>query len=1168
MSRSVVRAIVVVAGLVAGAAPAAAQADPLDLARGLRENGMPDLALEYLGDLEGKKLLPETAAAIGLERARAKLELANTESDDGKRGALVADAKADFDKFLATAKDHPRRPEAAMSLARLISVQAKGELTRANNIDEKEQRKAELVKVRPLFEDAAKRFGEAAAAYAKNLDDPNLTPAARKDLTADVYKAELDRAINSLEMSRTFISGGGVQEVEARGKAIDLAKSLFDDLGRRDQYNPLCWVAKAWSAECEQEKDKPVDAKNAFDLIRTTAQKLPAAAQGARLARFFEIRADYTKAFGENTPAAFRRVQPQLEQWLAEPAARLARPAPEVYAAKYYLAKVKYQQARYLLKEDPKTKDMIFTGDARGYLQAAERDFRKVIEPANDYSSRAAEDHTRVIRILVGKAEKPPAAYTTFDDCLMAAQVQMYRAVKEAQDPKERAERMSKSVALYDRLFQLPVPKEAAGELTNAHVAAVYAYLMADRPYQAAVLGEHLARTSKAAGPGARAGVYALQAYLATANKLDPERTEAKKADLDRAVKIGLFLDKQFPTDANTDAARITIAQQLLRDRNAKGAFDLAARVSPSGAKALNGRLIEAAAAFELIRPQPPGVEPQEGAVVLTPAQKSQIYQKVVADLSGVADLPPTASAEDARLSTLVHLQLAEIHLTNKPDGYALGEQVAAAAAARVGTFTSLSPDDKLELQSRAEFARLRAVYGEVFELYKQKKYPAVMAKLDPILAEIAKNGPAFIPPMGEGADAKPGQPENVAAATKRLDDFRRDAVIVLALQTRIKEGAVDKAAELFDLLKRLGGSLDASVDALAQLIAAVRPQIDALEKQGNGEEAKKLIDGVGALLDKVAKDPKITTRVLVFLGRGLKDIRNYDKAIEVLQQVQAPPAVELKKNARDVAAEFRVPVLLYRGARLELARTYRLAKKFDEADKILKDAIGTKDRLTPMGTEGWAFNAPDFKKEAAFLLEARGAAATDQKEMLKYWGEARGKWTEMAGQYLGPLQKLQAGKKDPKAAFTALLAQNALPPSELLPAKPADIRAALAANPPPMWLTQLLGNQAYVDNLKNTVTRVEANLKPVYHDLYFESIRCLVKANTQLLAKNPDKLATTIGGLAKQMVQLEKVNPDLSGDVKARFAELMDEYPALKKAYQDQGGTAMLKPSEATAAK
>lgn len=1077
--------------------PAFAQPpDPTDLARGLRENGMPDLAVEYLDEVAAKKPSATALAVIPLEKARALLDLADGESDDGRRASLVAEAKAGFEQFLSANPNHARRAEATIMLARVVSVEAKGILSRAakiegNTAEAAAAGKAERAKARPVFQDASKRFGQAAAEFAKKLDDGNLTAAQKKNLTRDVYQAELDRGINAYYLADTYDRSAmaTAKDKQDRAAALDQAGQLFNALYNRDATNPLAWVARAWAAECEREKDNHGAAQKINDEIKAAARKTSAAHLGLRTATFFELRTDFLEAHGDRTPAKLRKVQAGLESWLADPLAKSARPAPEVYAARFYLGVVKSDLALAAIT-DKAGKIGPVTPGARQTLQSAERDFKRLTETENDYAGRAAERRTQVLRLLVGNAEKDPAAISNFEECLMTAQVQLYRAIKDEKlTEADRAKAMDRAVALYERARQLPAPKELARDAADAQANLVYTYMMAEKPQQAAVLGEYLAHSIRPATVAARAGLYGVQAYLTSAAKVDAADGAGRKVDQDHAAKLALFLDKQYPTDVSTDAARVVVGQQFLRDGRAAEAFEILSHVRSGSPRAQAARLIEASAAYELLRSLPQA----NGGTTLPADKKAEIYARAVADLGSVPDQPAGAPAHDAKLSVLLSIQAAELHLTNKPAGYPLAEKAAALAADKANLYSSLPPEEKKELVFKAEHARLRAVYAQAFLMYQQGRYADTMTKLTPSLAEMARTGPAVSAAAPKAKDE--AEPQSAQAA-RRLDEFRRNEVIVLALQCRIKEGGVKEAGELFDLLKRFGGSLEASVSAMGKLIDTVEPQIHDLRKKGKAKEADDLAKGVGTLLDRVANEPNVSPAVLVFLGRGLREIGNTDKAVELLNKVPAP-AEGLDKPLGELDEAKRLPVVRYRNARLELARSYRAAKKYADAEKVLADALGTKDK------KGWGANDLNFRKEHAHLLEAKAAEQADPKAALPLWRDATTEWGTMGREYQAVLVK----------PF------------------PADEKA------------------------KNDLERLKSQVKPIFFDLFFEQLRCATKANVQLLKAKPGDLQVKLAGAARQMADLEKKNPDLPAEVKAKFAGLMDEVPALKAEYQKTDG-------------
>src|SRR5262249_15017449 len=138
------------------------------------------------------------------------------------------------------------------------------------------------------------------------------------------------------------------------------------------------------------------------------------------------------------------------------------------------------------------------------------------------------------------------------------------------------------------------------------------------------------------------------------------------------------------------------------------------------------------------------------------------------------------------------------------------------------------------------------------------QKFAAMAEVLDPAIVALAKSVADYGPAVKQatdlaaktGADGKPvdeeGELGELTAAADKLDKYRRDALLVLALQGRVRGGQADQAAELVTLLRKLGGSLEANAQTLATLTRTVRDQSAELRKKGQAGEADKLAAGVG----------------------------------------------------------------------------------------------------------------------------------------------------------------------------------------------------------------------------------------------------------------------------------------------------------------------------------
>ncbi len=1193
MSRRSVRTTFVVAVACAALAhtPTSAQAPKggasgeFELLQGLREAGMPDLALDYIDEKLAKSTDPAVKAELPLERARTQLELAEIETEDGKRDALMGQARKGFTAFMASAPpDHPRRPEAAISLGRLTSLSARGALARAANEPEEAKWKAMSAATRPEFEGAVKQYKAAVTALTGLISNAG-TPAQKAQLERAKMQAELETAIAQYQIFRTYVKpdlrSGDIQK---RGDALLEAVKQFETISKAYPNTATAAIAQAWIGQCYVQLDDPKKAEAAW----TDVMKLQnvSAGAGKRMVRFFQARQAFEKVLTNWNDKDLGAAYAAIGGWLNDFGG--GRQTNEHYALRFSYGTLRQQQGlRACIPDKDPQKPPKVTDAARDYFRQAERAFARVTENDNEYSDRAAKKRTECIRFIVGDANQKVADIKTFDEALMTGLVQFDRYIH-GENEKVKRDSITRAIQLFEHALKLPPPAgstpgsaEHAREVLNTKLRLVFAYLMSGNPTLAAVYGDNLARTTRGSN-GAKAGLYAIQGYLASMDKYVKASglAGAGGADKDRVLMLAAYLDKEFPADPSTDSARIVLGQLYNRDGKNAEAFDVLARVSANSPKVSTARLIQGLAAFALLR----------AAEGVTPEKKGQVYAKITADINAVPEPLGTASAEDAAVYVRLRLLLAQLQLSSGATGYAAAEQTATAATGLLDPkkYPNLSPEERLALQFSASETRLRGLYGQAAAAYKEGKYAEVMAMLKPALGEIAGviGAEGSSVKMVEAlkdlpADAK----ELVKPNAQKLDEFRRETILVLALQTAIRMADVATADELYKMLERFGGSADASVNALTQLVGVVKPQIETLRREKKPEEAKKLVDGVAKLLDNVARGSNLTPKIRVFLGRSLKDIGAFDQAASILALVPKPnPVADLDLPRAQLEAldnDRRLAVIFYRGAQIEYARALRATKKFAEADKVLKEALGIElpkaspdapVKLQP-GT-GWAKGAPDFEKEAVYLLEDKAETLTGA-EAAKTWKEALDGWSKFANKYRPMLASLGGGKAGPKEALLALVKiKQPLPPHELLPKDPTKITAEIIKEGKAPWVVAMLqekvnvldeeGNSKEVKNpywneLQAVINRLESQVKPLYFDAFYESTRCLARANSSLLKSNPAKLTEQFGKIANTMKDLETKNPELSPEVRAKFADLIDDYPALKKAYVDLQGKMFL---------
>ena len=1188
--------------------------DPLDLVRGLRDQGMSDLALEYLLDLDKKPGVTDAVKLqIPLERAKCQLDAAIDEPDEGTRISLIGDAKEGFLTFVRNPKNtsHPRMPEAFLSLARLSSLDAKAQLARARRMDvptlaedasnqaavdeAKKQQKAEAAKARPLF-DAASNQLKAAVTQLKAQLDKNPDPATRKALLQTLYDAEMARGTNFFAMSETYLDPT-TAELALRDKKVDEAQVVFSELIRMEGAPArVTGVARAWNSECEFAKKEI--AKGEEEVKRIEASTGPEAEEAKRMIKFFKVRREFLSAVGAAGERAL--AETHARDWLRQ-YGTLRRAQSEAYAVRWYLAFLLQLQGNALLPAPPKTPPKTpvapapIPAGARIRFQEAEKLYRYISQSDNEYTQRAARQRMYVVRQLLGEKDLPaavnpevyeklkdaekaefarqladyPLQFKTFEDCQMASLIQMARTLdlqKEAEKNKEEIKTRQKAiVSLLERARDLASPQDNPADLADVNLRLIYYYQVTDQPYHAAVLGENMARTTKApGGKSALAGALAISGYFsstAAIKNAGAEKIDAlKKTDRDLAIRLGQFIDKQFPNDTATDRARHRLAGLLYEDQKPVEAYEMLLKVRPGYESISQARLFQGAIASQLLSARDSPL-PKE--------RHRDVFRRTTSDLDNLVKPLVSASEEEVRPYITARCRLAMLYIQQPrvdPEGeklepgFAKARKVANETLAAVPTFNELIADigtksltlDGWELRLLAEDAKTKSAAAEGNTLFAQGKLDEAYKAIGDILAEMSRTGTfaeqvkaitmiGAKPPMPkkepdkkdaapapkkepEKKDAAPAakkepeprkaaepkkepdprkepgeetddpdkvQKEQIANLARGVDQYRQN-LIVLALKIRVKKGEAEKGIEQLELLKKFGGSIEANVATLEQITSEMAAQIQSLKRDGKAADAKALSDGFAKLLDKLSAEPGLPASVQRFLGQSLIIVGNYDKAAEALKKVPPPAKREQLAKPNDIQdpAEKRV-VLEYRRAALELVRAYRHANKFAEAD-----AMGTPEK------PGWGANSVDFRKEKAFLFEAKGAAAQGPAAR-QPWAEALKEWTALVSIYRNIVAK------GPQAGAGA-------------------------------------GN-AYLAAKNN------------YFEMYLLHQRCLVHANLQLLPKGDPKFAKLFDDTARNLVNLEMLSGrDFNTEVREKYRDFLLEMPELKAAYEKAVATAL----------
>jgi hypothetical protein len=856
----------------------------MDLVRGLRKERMADLALQYLDSLRDQKLDPETQVLLDVEYARTWLELANEETEEGKRNALIAQAKAKLEAFIAANPKHALTVQANIDLAKLYSVQGRTQIRKARRLEEKMEMETAMKEARTPLKAAADKYKAMAAVFDKQIDalSKDKSPAnerKRRELVDFRLSAQLDQGITLYYLGETFV-GEELKDITEQGNQFKAAKKIFELIRYEDDKLPIRWIAMAWSAQADLKAgDAGASEKTLAELVGRKNPP-PAAVAGIRVARYFTILNNF-----DNSARDYIKLEKDTEAWLKDFPSQ--RESTEGLGCRYYLAVSKKNNALALMKFDPKTnKPFPITAVPRQKLEQAQQIFKDLENSENEYAERATRYRSQILVTIAdadGHGDEPPLeSLPNFERAYLMAQVQIARfgqfraggsggkkqtPPSEEQVKKEEKRRYTIAMRYLEHALKLAnPPKDSVREIFAARLALVGCYYHLKMYPQGAVLAEHLARENLKMGTAPRAGSAAVTMYnmaqisLKKLRENAPDATEkswdaAVKADADRLARAARFMVSQWPADTLTDESRHILAFLALREAAAVRAdVDVAVALSPEGV--VNN-----------------GQDPRASAAARADLERRKKYEEGWKALAGIRGGYPALQL--ARLQ-LASAMWALIYPFDEKDPAKFRQTISDRLKRyekewkqTIALMDSVpAPDDgalesevALYLDNRAQFARLyqledkqekaqqlgEAIVKEVDIFAKlSAAQKASYKQLGQNLALMAIRAQAFnefkagnharvaellgprVAEIEKAFDEKAPAPDEL---TKSYLDLRKTQrlVVSLALQSCVQDGKIDRAGELLDVLEK-GSSADESLTLLQTLVSSVRTQIEQLE--------------------------------------------------------------------------------------------------------------------------------------------------------------------------------------------------------------------------------------------------------------------------------------------------------------------------------------------------
>lgn len=582
---------------------------------GLRERGLHDMAMVYLDRMAADPNCPADLRAVLDYEAGITLMTGSRASPlTALREQALEDARGRFEKFLA---EHPDHDLALLAGSQLANVLVERGRIRADRADSAsilpEQKEKLLAEARGFYTQAHTAFAQARdrlAAALKKLPDAGDTPGAatssnraatvrERGTTADAMAGPLPHGRGSERAGRDPEGDGRGSEEGTGEDPLVRQRQLEGDLLRTRLFlaTAVYEIGMTYPAGNPERKAKLTEAAAAYHAVyKELAADRPEPARAGLFARLWEGRCyrelgedkkaldifnELLESLGDApgarevaTPTLVQTletlVKPKVHQYTAaiEAYERWAKglrgdeeSSPDALSIKCLAGEAYLRQAATLKKADGDRSKMLKT--ARRLLRSASR-----IPGAHQADAKA-----KLLDPLLGdsgQSSDEPADFAAARDRAEAARDRMEAAElggpsdvlsDKKPDATARAEQVDRArdeaIRYYRLALSLATRETPIDELNLVRRNLAYLHWTRHDPYDAAVLGEFVARRHSEAAVARQAATIALVAYAELYNT--SPTGPAKQFARQRMMAMAEYITERWPTGPEASDAWITL---------------------------------------------------------------------------------------------------------------------------------------------------------------------------------------------------------------------------------------------------------------------------------------------------------------------------------------------------------------------------------------------------------------------------------------------------------------------------------------------------------------------------------------------------------------------------------------------------------------------------------
>ncbi|HUY32693.1 MAG TPA: hypothetical protein VMV69_07905 [Pirellulales bacterium] len=572
-------ALVALAALVGGG-PASAEEAYQRFLEGLRDRGLFDMALDYIAEMRESPLIStELKVQMPYEEGVTLIHAAQVERDSATKVKYLDRAKEQLEAFIQANPSHPMAAGAETELGQVLVVRGRmliDQASRPANAPKKEelltQGREKLTQAQKVFTTAEEKFTARLKEFAPHIDAKEVKQiAARDQARADVLKALLHAAGVLHELAKTYPTGSDESKNFLHEAAAKYAK-IYEKYRKR----LAGLIARVHEGQCYQDLGDTKRALGLYEMILSQPDDIEEFRRLKSSAMHLSM-----QCWISDTEKKYEVAVASGGKWLVA-----AKPdderSPDGLSIRYYVAVANKLLAAGLKPEEDAARKKALSEAKKqaGYVRRFDSDHK--------------DDAKKLYQELSGIDEGPRGEPTNFVEArdrgkdtldqwqTKLAAIKMAPTLKdEANIPKyqEEAKELREKALFYFRLaLEL---RDEETPLDDVNIVRYYLCFLSyteGNYYDAAVMGEFLARNYPDSAGGKQCAKIALASYLA---EYGASPVDQRGFDKQRMVDMADYITRRWANQEEADEAWGILMSVAANERQLDKALEYLGKVAP-----------------------------------------------------------------------------------------------------------------------------------------------------------------------------------------------------------------------------------------------------------------------------------------------------------------------------------------------------------------------------------------------------------------------------------------------------------------------------------------------------------------------------------------------------------------------------------------------------------